>query len=157
MSARPSFFPFVMFRLNQLRRVGDHGIEIDPSGIHELFGIGLGDFVNDARKYPCAFLILERLRTLQQHIERQMARPDVLDARADELVVVLDHHWLQRLRNIAILLRHEWYPATLKFLAHDIENRAVRGLGRSRLEEIDLPDLIVPALCLGVVDIVLER
>lgn len=42
-----------------------------------------------------------------------MTRPDVLDAGAYELVVVLDHHWLQRLRNIAILLRHELYPAPL--------------------------------------------
>lgn len=38
---------------------------------------------------------MERLGTIKQHVERQVACPDVLDADGNQLVIVLDDNWFE--------------------------------------------------------------
>ena len=47
-----------------------------------------------------AGFVMQGLGPLEQHLQRKLASPDMLDAHADQLLVVRDHHRLDRLEDL---------------------------------------------------------
>ena len=79
-----------------------------------------------------------------------MAGANMLDAGGYQLVIVLDHYRLDRLRDLGIALALEAHRALRQFRFECAEQRLAASLRRSGLEKIDLFPPIGLPLAFGV-------
>ena len=98
--------------------------------------------------------VMEGLGPFEQHIQRKLASPDMLDAHADELLVVRDHHRLDRLEDLVDTLLGQRNFASGQLCLEMRQQRSIARLCRGCLEEIQLFALVTGAFALGVLGVV---
>src|SRR3546814_8276130 len=66
----------------------------------ELSRVGLRNQPDGPREVLCTGLVMQGFGSLEQHLEGELTSPDMLDAHADQLLVVRNHHRLDRFQDL---------------------------------------------------------
>src|SRR3546814_4558073 len=83
----------------------------------------------------CTGLVMQGFGSLEQHLEGELTSPDMLDAHADQLLVVRNHHRLDRFQDLlGALLGQRNVPFDPLGL-EPLQQCPVSRLRRGRLEE----------------------